>query len=301
MTGLVWYATAQVERYAPSPPSANLAPHPNFNRVCAVIGEASSACTAATVSALDQARRDEGIGPLYLPRTWSKLTPAEQLFVIVNLERTARGEVPITGLTAGLDNVAAAGARSQQDPLVGMPAAPVVSVWARTPGPLASDYDWMYDDGFGGVGRTLNVDCTSAMAPGCWEHRANILAEWRTRLLAGIPGTWYLAAGAAQVTVSVGLPFSGPREESDALLVTAYPSPPTYVYTWRQALAAGAGNPRRGWSPVAPSWLKWVRIGLDADRVPLVMTAVLVAGLSVWTLKRLPLRTVSARSRSRWP
>jgi len=102
----------------------------------------------------------------------------------------------------------------------------------------------MYDDGWNGpFRRKPNLACTSAAAAGCWGHRNNILAEWSRVLLAHSPGMWYLEAGAAQVPTTVAqlFPVSGAATEaSDAMIVTATETPPHYVYTWAQAVAAGA-------------------------------------------------------------
>lgn len=284
--------------YAPSPPAANLAPQPNFNQTCADTGNGSHGCFVATLSALDFARRREGLGPLYLPRNWLQLTPQEQLLVITNLERTARGEPPIAGLTAGLNDVAATGAVHQTDPTMVGAVAPTVSIWARAEGPLASDYGWMYEDGWSGpLQRTPNLACTSATAPGCWGHRANILAEWHRRLLSDHPGPWYLAAGAAQTVVpisSANLTLVPQTALSDAMIVTAYSQPPTYRYTWQQAVAEGAGNPKTGWNPVASGGLAflwefwaWVR-GHAADTI--AAGAVVIAAMYLNIRRRRRLR-----------
>ncbi len=99
-----------LQHYAPPPPSANLAPVPNFTQICADAGIQSAACLVTTLDPIDYAHKQEGLGIIYLPKNWRTLTPAEQLFVITNLERTARGERPIPGLTASLGRVAQAGA-----------------------------------------------------------------------------------------------------------------------------------------------------------------------------------------------
>lgn len=234
-------ASLTLYSYAPPAPRANLAPNPNYNQICADVGVSAPACAEAALEALDTAHAHENLGPLMLPHNWSSLTAAEQIFVITNLERVARGETPITGLTAPLNAVAEAGAVQRTDPRLPGLSAPFVSIWAEDPGPLASDYGWMYQDGYGGPGNTPNLACTSTAATGCWGHRDNILAEWSRRLLAGHPGSWYLAAGAAQTIVPGGL-GSG-TTLSDAMIVTAATTPPTYAYTWAQAVAEGAGEP----------------------------------------------------------
>lgn len=111
---------------------------------------------------------------MVLPTDWASLTGPEQLFVATNLERTARGLAPLSGLATSLDQAAAGGAASGADPSPpsGFPYRIWTSNWAGALGnPLEAIYLWMYDDGPG----SANVDCPSAGASGCWGHRDNIL------------------------------------------------------------------------------------------------------------------------------
>ena len=230
--------------YAPPPPPANIAPDPNFYSTCYSQGIASLACTQATVAALDHARATEGLGPLMLPTDWAALNGAEQIFVLTNLERVARGEQPVPGMTAALNALAMVGAKTSKDP-IGHTGA-WASNWAGDVSPLGSDYGWMYQDGWGGSrAQTFNVDCTSAAAPGCWGHRNNILAEWHRVFMGPNSSLNQLAMGAAQVSVSHGV--------VDTLIGDAYSAPSVaYTYTWSQAQQAGAGTPG-GWNPVTES------------------------------------------------
>lgn len=275
-------ASVMLGNYAPPVPRANLAPNPNYNQLCVDVGSTASACAEATLQALDAAHAHEQIGPLMLPRNWLSLTPAEQIFVITNLERVARGETPITGLTASLNAVAGVGAAEKTDPRVSGVLAPAVSIWAEDAGPLASDYGWMYQDGYGGPGNTPNLACTTAASSGCWGHRDNILAEWSRKLLAGRPGPWYLVAGAAQTVIPAGLGTA--RAVSDAMIVTAVPTPPTYVYTWAEAVSEGAGRPTGvqaipgtiDWGKVVSSGIAWIR----GHKFPASLIAVII--LLLW-------------------
>ena len=227
--------------YAPPPPPANIAPDPNFYSACYFHGASSLACTEATVAALDHARAAEGLGPLMLPTDWNTLAPADQIFVLTNLERVARGEQPVPGMTVALNALALVGAQKRVDP-VGAAGA-WGSNWAGDASPLASDYLWMYDDGWGGSrAHTENLDCTSATAPGCWGHRDNILAEWHRTFMAPNPYLNQLAMGAAQIPEPGGV--------SDATIVNAFHATSVrYTYTWAQAQQAGAGT-AGGWNPV---------------------------------------------------
>lgn len=158
-------------------PPANIAPNPNFLDICSgsTVDESAS-CTQAALEAIDAARSDEGLGPMVLPANWTSLSGGEQLFVVTNLERTARGLAPMTALDAALDQAAAAGAADGSDPTppAGYPYSTWASNWGGALGnPLEVDYYWMYDDGPG----SANIDCPSAGAPGCWGHRDNILVS----------------------------------------------------------------------------------------------------------------------------
>lgn len=139
--------------------------------------DTSASCTAAAVAAIDRARRSEHVAALVLPRDWAALSVPEQLFVIADLERVARGVPPLTGLVPALDAAATAGARADADPLYPLSAAqpgPEASNWAGGQySALIADYAWMYQDGWGpGNG---NGDCSGPGARGCWGHRDDIL------------------------------------------------------------------------------------------------------------------------------
>jgi len=60
-------------------------------------------------------RQDEALGPLELPSNWSSLTVPEQLFVLTELERTARCLPTETGLAADWDQNAQQGADAGDD------------------------------------------------------------------------------------------------------------------------------------------------------------------------------------------
>jgi hypothetical protein len=135
------------------------------------------ACTAAAVAAIGRARSTEHVGKLVLPRDWAALTIPEQLFVVADLERVARGVPPLVGLVPALDAAAAVGARAGADPVYPLSArdpGPETSNWAGGEySSLIADYVWMYQDGWGeGNG---NGDCTAPHARGCWGHRDAIL------------------------------------------------------------------------------------------------------------------------------
>ncbi len=144
------------------------------------------------IAGIDRCRALEGVGPLILPSNWQQLTPVQQGFVLINLERVNRGLPPIIGLSAALNQLASAGAAQNNDP--SFPSGGFLdggAIWAGTPSVLAADYLWMYDDGPNGL--NSNLACPSAGASGCWGHRDIIL-------LRGTSST--LVAGGGRATVA---------------------------------------------------------------------------------------------------
>ena len=194
-----------------SNPSANIGPSPNFlvagactfgNGVwsCAnpcVVGTATAlswpgytngvACTNYILQAINDARAAEGVRPMVLPSDWFNLSAPEQLFVVADLERTARGLPPYLGISAALSADAQHAAATNSDPSV----APGFSMandaqgspgfggaWSGGYTVLAADYIWMYDDAWAGsAAKTSNIACTSAGAAGCWAHRDELLGS----------------------------------------------------------------------------------------------------------------------------
>ena len=158
-------------------PPASIPPSPNFLDSCSERGyDDSVGCLEASLAAIDNARSREGIGPMQLPGDWNGLTPEEQLFVVTNLERTARGLAPMSGMESLLDTSAEQSASDGTDPALTDPAA---TEWGSNWGdgignPLAMDYEWMYNDGL----NSPNVACEFAGESGCWDHRQNILLDF---------------------------------------------------------------------------------------------------------------------------
>jgi hypothetical protein len=94
------------------------------------------------------------------------------------------------------------------------------SNWSSNFGPLAADYGWMYDDGYG----SDNVDCTTSSAAGCWAHRDIILTAYdRAGLISGV--------GATKQNGLLSIA---------QLFVAGEGRHPTFTYTWGQALSHGA-------------------------------------------------------------
>jgi hypothetical protein len=166
---------------------------------------------------------------------YAKLPPAEQLFVTINLERTARGLAPAVVLSRSLDTIAQAGAQADRDPAIsrvprllpgGGRTAYLGGTWAGGwVNPLGSDYGWMYDDGPG----SPNGDCRTAKSAACWGHRDIILASFGSRSCGGGPAE--LAAGAGHAMLASGYGES----DTEIMAGVCGPVPSDAVFTWAQA------------------------------------------------------------------
>lgn len=197
---------------------------------------------------IDAARSQEGVSGMQVPSNWASLTAAERVFVLVNLERTARGIPPYVGLSSTLNQVALTAAQNDTDPVLeasypGIQVAANTSgywqgyysetgIWAGGAGTsFSADYAWMYEDGWGGSpSSTSNIDCTSATAAGCWGHRDAILGAYTNTNCTNC------IAGAA--VVMTGPSPSDPVETGSfaALFVrpaASTPNPPL-AFTWAQ-------------------------------------------------------------------
>ncbi len=168
-----------------------------------------------------------------LPNNFSSLNPAEQLFVITDIERVDRGLPPFVGLVDAFDADAQGGAQGNTDPSpsavpAGMHIIAWGSNWAENGNPLGSNYFWMYDDGPG----SGNIDCTAAGQPGCWGHRDNILSLSDYQAQYG--GILLMGAAEAYNT------FNNQWESDATLMVLASGPTPPLAYTWAAAVAAGA-------------------------------------------------------------
>jgi hypothetical protein len=211
-------------------PKHNIEAKPDYRASCAGYHSNSSGCITKALAAIDRARSMEDVRPMVLPDNFTKLSYAEQTFVVTNLERVDRGLPPFRGITHKLNKTAKQAATANVDPA---PAYSVVgeflvldyqSNWTSNFGPLAGDYGWMYDDGYG----SYNVDCASPSAPGCWGHRDIILTKYtKPGLISGV------GSDKQNGLVSIA-----------QLFVAGKGQHPTFTYTWRQALRHGADGYR---------------------------------------------------------
>lgn len=163
-------------------PSSNRTPSQSTLQACDS-SATSQTCISDALADVNAARASEGVVPMVLPGDWDSLTIPQQLLVLSNLERIDRGLVAIEGLSASLDSYAQTGANDDQDPEEDpFPGTAETANWeGGYVSPLLSDFEWMYDDGYG----SGNLDCTSPTASGCWGHRDDILWDFTAPAVMG--------------------------------------------------------------------------------------------------------------------
>jgi hypothetical protein len=146
---------------------------------CSGAYDYSSACLETSLAMLNAGRLNEQLGPVVLPANWQQLTVAQQLFVLTELERTARGLPADTGLAADWDAAAQVGADAGQDPTSGGSGAHgFQAVWAGgQPNPIVVMTDWVYADGVFPDGASQNLGCSGSTTSGCWSHRDTVLHD----------------------------------------------------------------------------------------------------------------------------
>ena len=196
-------------------------------------------CINAGVFYLDRARAKAGLPPYALPANFPSLSPGRQMFILVNLDRIAYHLPPMPGLTAELNHDAlVSGVWRAGDPYPSN-ASRLNTWWPGHAGgydnvPLAYE-GWVWADGLG----SPNPRCTRYDHSRCWGHRHSVL--WK------FPAGSVLAMGAAAGHDSSYRPgyaylFVGGSSGYSA----------SYSYTWKQAVASGAG--RNAYDPgIAPA------------------------------------------------
>lgn len=213
-------------------PTANVAPQPDFTRVCGGGFDDSPACLGAALAAINHAHALEGVRPMVLPPEFAQMTMDEQLFVVVDLERVDRGLPPFAGLTRALDQNARRGAETADDPPdPGRGYDLDDAEWAGgSSNGLDAVYGWMYDDGYD----SGNLDCERRGAAGCWGHRKGILDDFGSG-----PN---LVMGAA-VDVHGDTHRGDDRGTSMAVTLAVASEPaPTLLFSW-DAVAAALPTP----------------------------------------------------------
>lgn len=144
-------------------------------------GSITTACRSGALADYNRARAKEGLKPLVLPSNFVALKPNEQLLVLTNLDRRARGRAAFPGLDATADKYAQAGANRGGDPNFPSWARQGGANWASSANAFWTEYLWMYDDGPG----SGNLSCTSRTPSGCWQHRRNVLLAYSKPLVFG--------------------------------------------------------------------------------------------------------------------
>ena len=217
-------------------PAQNVPESPSYWPTCSQAGATSQTCFDAVVAAINHARSLEGVAPMVLPAGFASLSPAQQTFVVSNLERVDRGLAPVAGMVDSLNTLAATAASNDADPMLSgwtvgtFRANAWGSIWAGDLNPLAADYDWMYNDGWSSTG-SINLDCTSPSDAGCWGHRHVILSTGNN-----------LITGVATVTES--------RWLSDAqIFVVGSGTYPAFTYSWADVVGTTTPDPSTSPSP----------------------------------------------------
>jgi hypothetical protein len=263
----------------PRNPPRNLPPVPNFYAYCAVGAlDDTQACNSKALQAIDRARGTEPIGPLrFSLAKFLKLSEADQLFAIADLERVSRGEPPVTALTIQLDKSAQAGAGAGDDPNLSartLSGGAQVRAWGSnwaggSESALGSDDGWMYDDGFG----SHNGGCTSPKATDCWGHRDNILRPWPRDLTGCTSANSELVMGAAYAKSS-----EWDTSFAEIFVAACGPKPAGEVYTWAEAQAAiGLKSPTAA-GTAASAGAKGYFVVSSAGKVPVAGRAAAMIG-----------------------
>lgn len=141
---------------------------------CSGVRDFSGGCMKESLGMINAGRQSEGLGPLMLPANWQSLSVAQQLFVLTELERTARGLAADAGLSANLNQAAVTGAGAGRDPS----GSGLEALWAGgEPNPIVVVADWIYEDGLFASGVAENLNCSSSRPAGCWQHRDIVLHD----------------------------------------------------------------------------------------------------------------------------
>ncbi len=186
-------------------------------------------CVNAAVSYLDKARSRVHLPPYALPANFPSLSPPRQLFILVNLDRVQYGLPPFPGMTAALNHDALVSGVWRADDPYPSNATSLNTWWPGWAGafynaPMAYEA-WVWSDGLG----STNPHCTPSDHSRCWGHRHSVL--WK------FPAGSVLAMG-----VAAGSDSSHHRGYAYLFVGGNAGYTPAYTYTWKQAVADGAGT-----------------------------------------------------------
>lgn len=198
---------------------------------CTGASDYTPGCLRASLAMLNAGRRSEGLGPVMLPANWATLTVAQQLFVLTELERTARGLPAYRGLVAALDVAAQAGADAGRDPSAGGAGVPPLeSVWAGgEPNAIVVMADWVYADGIFPDGASENLGCSLHDRAGCWSHRDIIL---RAAGATACGSRCVIGAGFSHVGHAAGGGGYGRQSFAEVLGIGAAPGREPLAFSW---------------------------------------------------------------------
>ncbi len=128
--------------------------------------------------------------------------------MLVNLERIARGVPPLVGVAEALSPAANSAAERGGDPIFAKRYGAIEvatdsggtyafdGAWAGgSLNPVAAIFGWLYQDGWGGPGKTANLACTSSAASGAYAilivrpaaASGPLAFSWNAQVLAHLP------------------------------------------------------------------------------------------------------------------
>ena len=219
------FASVAAADWAGADPPKNT-PLGNLPSSCATV-PTGKRCIDAGVHYLDRARAAVGLPPYALPADFPSLSPARQMFILTNLDRIAYGLAPIPGLTAELSHDALVSGVWRADDPYPSNATRLNTWWPAWAGafynaPMAYEA-FVWNDGPG----STNPRCTPSDHSRCWGHRHTVLWKYGTNA----------AMGAA-----AGRDSRHHRGYAMLLVGGSAGYAAQYTYTWRKAVADGAGT-----------------------------------------------------------
>jgi hypothetical protein len=202
---------------------------------CTGVHDVSATCVDESVAMLNAGRRNEGLGPLLLPRNWARLTTPEQIFVLTELERTARGLQPDTGLAADWNTAARAGADAGSDPTSsGSGARGFLAIWAGgQQNPVIAMVGWIYDDAEFPDHSSDTINCSGASSSGCWGHRDAILRDTQATACGN---RCAVGAGYSPEGFSATGPGQGRESYAEVFGIGAADNPDRLMFRWTSEL-----------------------------------------------------------------
>jgi len=230
---------------------------------------------------INHAHQLEDVPPVALPSNWGQLTAAQQLFVIVNLERTSRGLAPVTLLSQTASQCAYVAASEYTDPAPTLPGCQAMMAYGPPlaysgalgdagsgPGPLFVDYEWMYLDGPGAAG--INADCMNGVTWGCWDHRNGLLLiQSSTESVMGAATSNARYLGAAAVAIE-WLPSTASASQLGSVFTWAQEEP--FLQTPNASTPGVGSNPSESVS--TPTGGQGASVGAPSYFTPITPTRI---------------------------